>query len=164
MACCPLCGEEVQVGTGGLQGLRQHQGKKKCLLNIEIKMKDEQNGKNLTLLSFLWHQDKGETTDARVTREAASSSCIMVGPSVANQLPGSAARDDKTKAREEGGLLVFNPLSINISMSIEGPKKMMSFLLILSSNKICSCFFVKLPFSAWHFLFWKVGRGEATTH
>ena len=77
---------------------------------MEKKKKDEQNGKNLTLFSFLQHQDKGETTDARVTREAASSSCIMVGPSVATQLLGSAARDDKTvgarKAREEGGSLV----------------------------------------------------------
>ncbi|KAF8237454.1 hypothetical protein L208DRAFT_1515345, partial [Tricholoma matsutake] len=53
MACCPLCGEEVQVSTAGPQGLKQHQGKKKCLQNIEKKKKDEQNGKNLTLFSFL---------------------------------------------------------------------------------------------------------------
>jgi len=107
MACCPLCGEEVRVGTTGPQGLKQHQGKKKCLRNVEKKKKDEQNGKNLTLFSFLRCQDKGETTDARVTREAASSSRIVVGPSVATQLPESAARDDKAvgagKAREEGG-------------------------------------------------------------
>ena len=58
MACCLLCGEDVQVGTAGPQGLKQHQGKKKCLANIEKKKKEEQKGKNLTLFSFLQHQDK----------------------------------------------------------------------------------------------------------
>ena len=38
---------------------------------------------------------------------------------------------------------MFDPLSVNIN---RGTRKMMSFLLILSSNKMCSCFL-------WNFLF-----------
>ena len=82
---CPLCDEEVQVGTAGPQGLNQHQGKKKCRANMEKKRQEEKKVKTLTLFSFMQHQDKREPTEAEVIREserqeAASSSRIVVGP------------------------------------------------------------------------------------
>jgi hypothetical protein len=36
---CPLCEDDIQVGTAGLQGLKQYQGKKKCLATISKKKK-----------------------------------------------------------------------------------------------------------------------------
>ena len=47
---------------------------------------------------------------------------------------------------------MFDPLSININ---RGTWKMMSFLIPIKFAH----FFVKLPFLAWHLLFWKVGEG-----
>jgi hypothetical protein len=38
---CPLCHEAVLVGTAGPKGLEQHEGKKKCLANIEKRKKGE---------------------------------------------------------------------------------------------------------------------------
>ena len=52
MICCPLCGEEVQVGTAGPQGLNQHQGKKKCLANIEKKKHEEKKGESNDIILF----------------------------------------------------------------------------------------------------------------
>ena len=92
MVCCPLCGEDVHVGTAGPQGLNQHQGKKKCLANIEKKRQDEKKGKNLTLFSLMRRQDRREPTEAEIVREAerkeaTSSSRIVVGPPAATPLP-----------------------------------------------------------------------------
>ena len=42
---CPLCDNDIQVGTAGPQGLDQHQGKKKFLATITKKKEEEQNGK-----------------------------------------------------------------------------------------------------------------------
>jgi hypothetical protein len=107
MIRCPLCGEEVQVGTAGPQGLNQHQGKKKCLANIEKKKQEEKKGKAMTLFSFMQRQDKREPTEAEVVREAerqeaASSSRIVVGPPAAIPLPDMyGLRDAPTEERSD---------------------------------------------------------------
>ena len=46
-ARCPLCDDDIQVGTAGPQGLQieQHQGKKKCLATI-AKKKELEEGRN----------------------------------------------------------------------------------------------------------------------
>ena len=82
----------MQVGTAGLQGLNQYQGKKKCLANIKKKRREEKKAKTLTLFSFMQRQDKREKTETEVVREAerqeaASSSHIVVGPPAAIPLP-----------------------------------------------------------------------------
>ena len=80
----------MQVGTAGPQGLNQHQGKKKCLANIEKKRREEKKAKTwtLTLFSFMQRQDEREPTETEVVREAerqeaASSSHIVVSPPAA---------------------------------------------------------------------------------
>jgi hypothetical protein len=49
---CPLCEDDVQVGTAGPQGLEQHQGKKKCLASMAKKKQNEQRAKNHTLCAI----------------------------------------------------------------------------------------------------------------
>jgi hypothetical protein len=84
--CCPLCEDDIQVGTAGPQGPEQHQGKKKCLATISKKKQDERSVKNLTLFSFLQRKDKGEPLSAAEavrdteSRNAESLSCIIVHP------------------------------------------------------------------------------------
>ncbi|KAI9431976.1 hypothetical protein H4582DRAFT_1821850 [Lactarius indigo] len=46
---CPLCKEDIQVGTAGPQGLAQHQGKKKCLATVKKKRQDTEMAKKPTL-------------------------------------------------------------------------------------------------------------------
>ena len=62
-ACCPLCDEEVQVGTAGPQGLNQHQLKKKCLANIEKKRREEKKVKTLTLFFYAMSGQKRKDRD-----------------------------------------------------------------------------------------------------
>ncbi|KAH9068269.1 hypothetical protein EDB83DRAFT_2222807, partial [Lactarius deliciosus] len=66
---CPLCEEEIKVGTAGPQGLVQHQGKKKCLATIKKKKQDAEIAKKPTLWSYLRREDSSHTaTD--LAREA----------------------------------------------------------------------------------------------
>ena len=93
MACCPLCGEDVQVGTAGPQGLKQHQGKKKCLANIEKKKKEEQKGKNLTLFSFLQCQHCQDKIHSSIWIASISRWHLEIG--VVQTMLKSAARPTK---------------------------------------------------------------------
>jgi hypothetical protein len=58
----PICEDDIQVGTAGLRGLEQHQGKKKCLATISKKKQDERSAKNLT--SF-----KGKTRESHCLQQ-----------------------------------------------------------------------------------------------
>jgi hypothetical protein len=67
---CPLCGEDIQVGTAGLQGLAQHRGKKKCLATVKKKQQDTVMTKEPTLFLYLRRQDTTLPTTTDLTREA----------------------------------------------------------------------------------------------
>jgi len=83
---CPLCEDDIQVGTAGPQGLEQHEGKKKCLATIAKKKQDKGNAKNRTIFPFLQRKDKGEPLSAveaargAESRNAESSSHVIVHP------------------------------------------------------------------------------------
>ena len=68
-ARCPLCEEDIQVGTAGPQGLEQHRGKKKCLANFKKKQQDAQAAKNPTLFSYLRRRDSTLSTATDLARE-----------------------------------------------------------------------------------------------
>ncbi|KAH9010057.1 hypothetical protein EDB85DRAFT_2240366, partial [Lactarius pseudohatsudake] len=67
---CPLCEEDIQVGTAGPQGLAQHQGKKKCLATVKKKRQDAVMAKKPTLFSYLRRQDPALPTTIDLAREA----------------------------------------------------------------------------------------------
>ncbi|KAH8978476.1 hypothetical protein EDB86DRAFT_3248975 [Lactarius hatsudake] len=81
---CPLCEEEIKVGTAGPPGLVQHQGKKKCLATIKKKKQAAEIAKRPTfkLFSYLRREDSSRTaTDlAREAerKETESSSRVVV--------------------------------------------------------------------------------------
>ncbi|KAH8980974.1 hypothetical protein EDB86DRAFT_3133864 [Lactarius hatsudake] len=79
---CPLCEEEIKVGTAGPPGLVQHQGKKKCLATIKKKKQATEIAKRPTLFSYLRREDSSRTaTDlAREAerKETESSSRVVV--------------------------------------------------------------------------------------
>jgi len=105
---CPLCEDDIQVGTAGPRGLEQHQGKKKCLATIEKKKQDERSAKNLTLFSFLQRKDKGEPLSAAEaardikSRNAESSSRIIVRPLSALEYADKNHRNDPGDGGLEG--------------------------------------------------------------
>ena len=52
-AHCPeQCGEDIDVGTAGPDGLSQHMGKSKCKKNVERKKKQQKEGKMRTLFDI----------------------------------------------------------------------------------------------------------------
>jgi hypothetical protein len=67
---CPLCEEDIQVGTAGPQGLAQHRGKKKCLAPIKKKKQDTVMMKKPTLFSYLSRQETALPTATDLVREA----------------------------------------------------------------------------------------------
>ena len=83
-ATCPLCNEAVLIGTAGPKGLEQHNGKKRCLANIEKRRKE---AKTLTLFSFLQCRDKEnapmttETLQNEGKQKTTAASLILVRPS-----------------------------------------------------------------------------------
>ena len=95
-ARCPLCDDDIQVGTAGPQGLDQHQGKKKCLATIGKKKEEERNGKNLTLFSFLQRKDKGKPLSA-----------------------AEAARDAESQNAESSSRVVVHPVSMRPISALE---------------------------------------------
>ena len=66
---CPLCEEDIQVGTAGPQGLTQHRGKMKCLANIKKKQQDALVANTPTLFSYLHWQDSTIPTVTDLVRE-----------------------------------------------------------------------------------------------
>ena len=66
---CPLCEEDINVGTAGPMGLAQHRGKKKCLATVKRKKQDAVI-KKPTLLSYLRRQEKGSSSATNLAREA----------------------------------------------------------------------------------------------
>ena len=67
---CPLCEEDIQVGTAGPQGLAQHRGKKKCLAAVKKKQQDAVMAKKPTLFSYLRRQNTTLPTITDLAREA----------------------------------------------------------------------------------------------
>ncbi|KAN0136259.1 hypothetical protein V8E53_005864, partial [Lactarius tabidus] len=67
---CPLCEEDIQVGTVGPQGLVQHKGKKKCLATIKKKQEDVVTAKKPTLLAYLRRKDTTLPSASNLVKEA----------------------------------------------------------------------------------------------
>ena len=70
MEQCPLCEEDIQVGTAGPQGLAQHKGKKKCLATVKKKKQDAVMANKPTLLSYLRQQERTLPTATNLAKEA----------------------------------------------------------------------------------------------
>ena len=66
---CPLCGEDIQVGTAGPQGLAQHRGKKKRLATAKKKEQDAVMAREPTLFSYLCRKDTTLPTPTDLARE-----------------------------------------------------------------------------------------------
>lgn len=66
---CPLCEEDIQVGTAGPQGLAQHQGKKKCLANVKKKKQDAAKAKEPTLFAYLHQKVATQPTAIDLARD-----------------------------------------------------------------------------------------------
>ncbi|KAF8260477.1 hypothetical protein EI94DRAFT_1706270 [Lactarius quietus] len=67
---CPLCEDEIKVGTAGLQGLAQHRGKKECLATVKRKQQDAAMVRVPTLFLYLRWKDTTLPTTADLVREA----------------------------------------------------------------------------------------------
>jgi hypothetical protein len=97
---CPLCEEDIRVGTAGPRGLAQHQGKKKCLATVKKKQEDAKTAKMPTLFSYLRRQDTTLPTTADLAkeserREAESSSRVVVSQLAMSPPMMNAARADQ---------------------------------------------------------------------
>ena len=67
---CPLCEEDIKVGTAGPQGLEQHKGKKRCLATVKKKKEEAVMANRPTLFAYLRRQERVLPTPTNLAREA----------------------------------------------------------------------------------------------
>ena len=109
---CPLCEEDIQVGTAGPQGLAQHKGKKKCLTNVKKKQQEMGVAKTPTLFSYLRQQGSNPPTPANLTKEVKrsaieSSSRVVVSCGAISQAISEMHADQD--AQVQGGDVDADP-------------------------------------------------------
>ena len=80
---CPLCEEDIKVGTAGPLGLAQHKGMKRCLATVKKKKQDAVMANKPTLFTYLRRQDKALPAATNLAREAErneveDATCIVV--------------------------------------------------------------------------------------
>ncbi|KAH9010934.1 hypothetical protein EDB83DRAFT_378225 [Lactarius deliciosus] len=102
---CPLCEEDIQVGTAGPQGLAQHRGKKKCLATVKKKRQDAEMAKKPTLFSYLRRQDPTLPTTIDLAREAERreierSSRVVVSQAVSLPVTNVARQDTQGQGQD----------------------------------------------------------------
>ena len=109
---CPLCEEDIQVGTAGPQGLAQHKGKMKCLANVKKKQQEMGVAKTPTLFSYLRQQGSNPPTPANLAKEVErsaieSSSRVVVSCGAISQAISEMHADQD--AQVQGGDVDADP-------------------------------------------------------